>query len=165
MDYYESLVRTKTFYILRLLSCSHLLSELGEPVCDEEGRVHEPIHAVGNLGLYCTVLYCTVLYYTVPVHAVGDAGLLAAGQRAAEAAGDADVPAGVVEVVHLRHQLRALLLHLDLLLEVAARGATAAGEVEAAGRGGEGALAHGLAVPSRVRSVGKEWGNVTHIFL
>ena len=157
MDYYESLVRTKTFYILRLLSCSHLLSELGEPVCDEEGRVHEPIHAVGNLGLYCTVLYYsdTVLYYTVPVHAVGDAGLLAAGQRAAEAAGDADVPAGVVEVVHLRHQLRALLLHLDLLLEVAARGATAAGEVEAAGRGGEGALAHGLAVPSRVRPVAK----------
>ena len=157
MDYYESLVRTKTFYILRLLSCSHLLSELGEPVCDEEGRVHEPIHAVGNLGLYCTVLYYsdTVLYYTVPVHAVGDAGLLAAGQRAAEAAGDADVPAGVVEVVHLRHQLRALLLHLDLLLEVAARGATAAGEVEAAGRGGEGALAHGLAVPSRVRPVVK----------
>ena len=155
MDYYESLVRTKTFYILRLLSCSHLLSELGEPVCDEEGRVHEPIHAVGNLGLYCTVLYCTVLYYTVPVHTVGDAGLLAAGQRAAEAAGDADVPAGVVEVVHLRHQLRALLLHLDLLLEVAARGATAAGEVEAAGRGGEGALAHGLAVPSRVRPVVK----------
>ena len=144
-------------YILRLLSCSHLLSELGEPVCDEEGRVHEPIHAVGNLGLYCTVLYYsdTVLYYTVPVHAVGDAGLLAAGQRAAEAAGNADVPAGVVEVVHLRHQLRALLLHLDLLLEVAARGATAAGEVEAAGRGGEGALAHGLAVPSRVRPFGK----------
>ena len=101
--------------------------------------------------LYCTVVLCC----TVPVHAVGDAGLLAAGQRAAEAAGDADVPAGVVEVMHLRHQLRALLLHLDLLLEVAARGATAAGEVEAAGRGGEGALAHGLAVSSRVRPVVK----------
>ena len=110
-------------------------------------------------------LYCTVLYYTVPVHTVGDAGLLAAGQRAAEAAGNADVPAGVVEVVHLRHQLRALLLHLDLLLEVAARGATAAGEVEAAGRGGEGALAHGLAVPSRVRPVVKSWDNETHKFL
>ena len=133
----------------KILSCSHLLSELGESVCDEEGCVHEPIHAVGY------VLYCAVLCCTVPVHAVGDAGLLAAGQRAAEAAGDADVPAGVVEVMHLRHQLRALLLHLDLLLEVAARGATAAGEVEAAGRGGEGALAHGLAVSSRVRPVVK----------
>ena len=49
---------------LKILSCSHLLSELGKPVGDEEGCVHEPIHAVGYVGL---CLYCTVLYCTVPV--------------------------------------------------------------------------------------------------
>ena len=77
-------------------SAAHFLRELGEPVSDEQRGVHEPLHAVGHTGL------------------------LPPGQAAAEAAGDAGVPARLVEVVHLLHQLRRLLLDGQGLLEVPA---------------------------------------------
>lgn len=75
-------------------SAAHFLGELGEPVGDEQRGVHEPLHAVCH------------------------AGLLPPGQAAAEAAGDADVPARLVEVMHLLHQLGGLLLDGQGLLEV-----------------------------------------------
>ena len=54
---------------------------------------------------------------------IGQTSLLPAGQTATEAATDADVPAGVVEVVDLGHELGALLLDLEVRLEVVGHGA------------------------------------------
>ena len=59
------------------------------------------------------------------VSTVCQTGLLPAGQAAAEAPSDADVPAGVVEVVDLGHELGALLLDRQVRLEVVAHGAAA----------------------------------------
>ena len=76
------------------------------PVGDEQRCVHEPLHTVG------------------------EAGLLSWWQAAAEAPGHTYVPARVIEMMHLRHQLGALLLDGEVGLEVIATAAGSSWEVE-----------------------------------
>merc|ERR1711892_18184 len=74
-------------------SSSHLLRQLSKPVGDEQGGVDEPVHAVGQAGLLST-------------------------RQGAAGVAHAQVPAGLVQLVHLVHELQFLLLHSYLCLKV-----------------------------------------------
>ena len=63
------------------------------PVCDEQGGVNEPVHTIS------------------------EAGLLPPRQGAARVA-HTQVPAGLIQLVHLVHELQLLLLHCYLSLKV-----------------------------------------------
>ena len=98
------------------------------PVCDMQRGVHKSVRTISETSL------------------------LPAGQTATEAASDADVPAGVVEVVDLGHELGALLLDLEVRLEVVGHGA-APRQVDTPRPcpGGEGSVTQGF-TSRRIRS-------------
>ena len=79
---------------IAMIACTVRESREASPVGDEQRGVHEPVHTVG------------------------DAGLLSAGEAGAGVASDTSVPADLVDVVHLCHHTVGLLGHLKLGLKI-----------------------------------------------